>query len=187
MPVGGFRSSDAVAGMQVRSQAVAGRDLGEQCGESLPLLRGEDVNDLVLVCGPDLAHPAHHGLTGIGELEFVVAAIARASLPDDEPLLLEFVDEHHDAAGSDIEAASKSLLAQARFDGDEAQDPNIARLKGKGRQPVREAPRRVPTDLGEKEADALRGISVLGVLVVFRHKKTLSQEERFCDMNHSCH
>jgi hypothetical protein len=88
-------------------------------------------------------------LTCLGELELVAAAIAQASLPADEPLLLERVDEHHDAAWADTEMLREPLLAQTSFEGVKAKDPYIARLQGQCRQPVREAPCRIFTNLGE--------------------------------------
>lgn len=164
---------------------MVGRDLGEEHGQGAPLLRSKDFDYLALVRGPDLAHPCHHGLTCLGEPEFVAAAIVHASLPNDEPLLFELVDEHHDAAWHDTETAGERLLVQAWFDGDETQDPDIARLEGQCRQSVGEALRRVLTDPREKEADALRRISVLGVPAVIDHLGTLLLVEMFCVMNSS--
>jgi hypothetical protein len=155
------------------------RDALEKIGQPLALLRVEGGAKRILVLPSDGGDLRERASPLLGEDEGVGASVVGSERTLDQPALLEIVDQGDQAAGDDAEASGELPLAQARLDGDVAQEARVLGLQPERLQPLGEAGGRMRTDLREKEghgtaAGLHRRTLLPRIVLVMNHSSTES-------------
>ncbi len=141
-------SQVTVAGMHARGKPLLLGDAPAQVSQLYPFFFAEGgAKALLVLCG-NPGKLTQHLASLRCEVQFVIAAILRATAPLDDAFGFEFIDQQHHAAGHYPKMFRQRLLADAGIGGNLSQQPRIGSCQPNLRHAFGKTTPPVSADLG---------------------------------------